>query len=270
MDIDLESVGWRQGCLVRSDDIVDLLSGVLPSIPDGAELIIISQSCDLAQSIDAEPAVEALLATEIRRTEGNYTYNKNARILHTTIQVATSDRRVVMDKHLRLAATSKLSIPKERFAGRVPSRRRTLSTAATEVLVHWLASRYSRPAFPTAFNDSLAAADPGAKKRKLLAKRISPYMSGLYINLLPNRDLRPGEQYKVNLLGALLPDAKKHRDSVEQHVGALQEVLKCAGMQVATAVRAEDELSVATMRRFQRFYFDDISHRNNEPLPYDC
>ena len=83
-----------------------------------------------------------------------------------------------------------------------------------EILVRWLAQRYQRVAFPDAFNAMLASAE---KKRKKLHLSLAPDISGLFVELSPDRDLLCDEQYRVNLL-ALVPD---HR------AAALENVQRC-------------------------------------------
>jgi len=53
----------------------------------------------------------------------------------------------------------------------------------------------------------------------------------------------------------------------ENTINAYADVLRGAGMEVTHAIRREDEVSIATIRRFKRFYLDDLSLREQAPLP---
>lgn len=267
MKCDLESNGWRQGSLARADDLPSLLADLTDSVPDDSELVVISQSCDLAQSEGVEPYVEAILAPPITRVEGNYTNNKNGRVLDLTIKVLTDDQGISVEKHLRLRAVDKLMIPKVRFAASYPADDKRIPMQTVLILADWLAARYSRSAFPTAFNDAIKTVDPAHKKIRKIGKRISPHTSGLYFQLAPNRDLRQGEKYCVNMLGLIIPRAEQHRADVERDIKALKSLLEDAGMDVTGVVRNQDEVSVSVISRMQRMHLSDISHRQEDPLP---
>lgn len=94
MKCDLESNGWRQGSLARADNIATVLASLIDVISNDAELVVISQSCDLAQPPTVEPSVEAILASKISKVEGHYTNNKNGRTLDLTITLLTDDRSI--------------------------------------------------------------------------------------------------------------------------------------------------------------------------------
>lgn len=267
MKCDLESNGWRQGSLARADDLPGLLADLTDSIPDDSELVVISQSCDLAQPEGVEPYVETILAPPITRVEGNYTNNKNGRVLDLTIKILTDDQAISGEKHLRLRAVDKLMIPKERFAALRPADDKRMPMQTVLVLADWLAARYSRSAFPTTFNDAIKTVDPAQKKIRKIGKRISPHTAGLYFQITPNRDLRQGEKYCVNMLGLIIPSAEQHRADVERDIKSLKSLLEDAGMDVTGVVRNQDEVSVSVISRMQRMHLSDISHRQEDPLP---
>ena len=267
MKCDLESNGWRQGSLAKADDLRRLLAELADTIPEDSELVVISQSCDLAQSESVEPYVEAIIAPRVTQVEGNYTNNKNGRVLDLTIKILTDDRTISGDKHLRLRAVEKLTIPKERFAALRPADDKRMPMQTVQILADWLAARYSRSAFPTAFNDAIKTVDPADKKIRKIGKRISPHTAGLYFELTPNRDLRQGEKYRVNMLGLIIPSAEQHRAEVERDIKALKSLLEDAGMDVTGVVRNQAEVSVSVISRMQRMHLSDISHRQEDPLP---
>ena len=269
MENDLESKGWRQGSVVRSKDVPTVLQDVSIPRPENALVVVVSQSCDIAQPSETEPNVEIIVAEYIDSPNGNFTFAKNARVLDVTLKEATADLDVTRDAHARLRALEKRRVSKARFLGLRPTARKLIPRAELDNLASWLAARYSRPAFPTDFNNALIAADPSGKKLKRIAKRLSPCISGLYINLHPDRDIRDGERYRVNLLGTLLPSAVDRRASVDEDVDSIGKLMTDAGMEVETAVRLEDEISIATIKSFRRLYLDDISLRNDDPLPLE-
>ncbi len=268
MKSDLESKGWRQGSVVRPDDVPTILHDS-HGFSEEAIVVVVSQSCDIARSVNTEPDIEVIVAEWIDSPNGNYAFAKNARVLDVTAKEATGELGTLRDKHIRLGATGKISISKTRFFDLQPDHRTVLPRADVDVLAIWLASRYSRPALPTAFNNALITADPKGKKLKKIAKRLSPSLSGLYVELHPNRDLRGNEKYSVNLLGTLLPNAISRKEEINKDVKLIQELMTDAGMEVQSAVQLESDVSITTIKSFQRMYLDDISLRNDDPLPQE-
>jgi hypothetical protein len=58
-------------------------------------------------------------------------------------------------------------------------------------------------------------------------------------------------------------DTQKTVKAMEKYAG----VLRAAGMEVFVAIANETEVSLATIKRFKRFYLDDLSLRADAPLP---
>ncbi len=158
-------------------------------------------------------------------------------------------------------------IPKERFANASPANDKRMPRQTALVLADWLAARYSRSAFPTAFNDAVRNSDPSQRKIRKIAKRMSPHTAGLYFELFPNRDLWSGEKYRVNVLALIITSAKPHRGDVERDVSAIQALLEDAGMDVSATVQSQDEVSVSVINRMQRMHLNDLSFKNDDPLP---
>lgn len=267
--LDLELNGWRQGSLVRRTDRELILEGVAIEASELAELVVISQSCDIAQPESAEPFVEILIAEPLANKDGNYTFNKNPRILHTTLLTRTESIEVQGSTDLKLIATNKILAPKSRFLGLSPDPDKAFSLSDLHALCGWLAARYTRPALPSAFNRAIDDIDAGTKNRKRLAKKISRHISGIYVEIIPDREIRSHEKYRVNLLGLMVPDSEVYRTDVKGEIAELGRLLEKAGMDVTAAVRSEDEISVAHLRPFKRLYLDDISYRDRSPLPHE-
>lgn len=266
---DLEGSGWRQGSLLKRADFSRIIDGTSASVSESSELIVISQSCDLAQLAEREPFVELLPAVPVAKKDGNFSFNKNPRILHLAMAVRTEDRSVVETVTLEARAIDKLIIPKPKFYGLSPDGNKTFVQSELEAFVHWLAARYSRPALPSAFNAALGVSDPNARKRKKLAKSVSSHTSGIYVEIHPDREISAGEAYRVTLLGLVLPTAEAHLPEVKREVEVLGELMRTAGMDVTVATKLENEVSVAVLKRFRRFYFDDVSYKEDGPLPPD-
>jgi hypothetical protein len=265
----LEKAGWRQGSIVKPENIQALLEAAGHAYEPNVILLLASQSCDVANNdIESDPYIELSIAKPIAAEEGHLTHNKNPRILHTSISCRTGDENVATVTHLEIKAFEKLFIPKECLKDLQPEQDKKLEQQQQRSYVAWLAARYSRPALPTAFNNRIKDADPRGKLRKK-AKQGSLCLTGIYIEITPDAEIGEGESYSVNLMGLLPADFKGDTTKAEGVINAYAEVMRTAGMDVTAVIRKEDEVSVATIKRFKRFYLDDLSFRDNAPLPPD-
>lgn len=267
----LERTGWRQGSVLADTDTPLILSHLSESYSNTASLVFIvaSQSCDIANNnIQADPFIELSIGRIIPKQEGNNTYNKNPRLLHTSLNVhddepGDSQFRLLF---LELKAYEKVQILKDTFKDLKPDRQRKMTPASLDSYILWLSSRYSRPALPTEFNDRIVSADPKDKLRKK-AKAFSESLSGIYVEIIPFAEIAKDEVYQVNLLGLVSPaftgDISKLQDALEQYA----QVMNLSNMNVIAAVRSEADVSLATIKRFRRFYYDDLSFKSSTELP---
>lgn len=261
--VQLETDGWRQGSVVKDDDANKILKD-LGYNQDNLVLITASQSCDISHS--KEPYIEFSLGRLIETQNGNYTFNKNPRILHTSFSCQVDTLDVFESLNVELLANEKIQIPKENIKGLLPDKTRILELKQLEGFVNWLSARYSRPALPTDFNNLIAKNDPRGKHRKK-AKTLNSNLSGIYVEITPNSDLNKEENYKVNLLGLVAADFEGDLKIISETVESYAEIMRNAGMDVYVQVQKEDQISIATLRRFKRFYFDDLSIKDGTPLP---
>ena len=259
---------WYQGAIVDQTDNAMMLEGL--GFPDDTSLtlVVASQSCDIAnKNLEDEPYVELSVARSIKQLNGQFTANLNPRKLHTSLFVRTNDRSIVKEQYIELLAFEKLQVSKQLLQDLQPDPNRHFSDQHLHAYIAWLAARYSRPALPNQFDRRIAAVDKRKKHRKL-AKRLNQHLSGIYVEIQPNCDIPETENYRVNLLGLVSPDFDGDvtllMPDLEQYAG----IMAKANMDVVVQIRREDEVSVATMKRFQRFYYDDLSFRYGAPLPH--
>ncbi len=202
----------------------------------------------------------------IDKPNGNYQHNKNARLLHTKFVERRPGTDLSAEKNVEIKAFEKLFVPKRLLQGLVPATDRQIADYDARNFADWLAARYSRPALPTAFNNRIDAADPRGTLRDK-AKKATNVLSGLYVEILPFAELKDTEQYQVNLLGTVPADFDGDLAKAEAALTKHAEILRAANMDVAHRLLKEDEISFAVIRRFKRFYYDDLSYRTVAPLP---
>ena len=264
----LEKAGWRQGSVVSASDIRRLID-VIGSIHFTEDLVLLvaSQSCDIANNnIDTDPYIEFSVSRKIEVPKGHLTHNKNPRILHTHVICRTSDGNVFTEENLELMAFERVVLQKERLVGLQPDSDRVLEDRQLKSYVAWLAARYSRPALPTKFNDLIRAADPKGKLRDK-AKKGNEQLVGIYVEIIPDAEIKVDESYNVNLLGLLPAGFSGDSSKAENAINTFADVLRSAGMEVTVATRSEDQISLAAISRFKRFYYDDLSLKEEAPLP---
>ena len=98
---ELEEVGWRQGSVVSTSDIqqlIDIIGSI--SFADDLVLLVASQSFDIANNnLGTDPYIEFSVARKIDLTKGNLNHNKNPRIHHTNVTCRTSDGDVFAEEN---------------------------------------------------------------------------------------------------------------------------------------------------------------------------
>lgn len=266
---ELESNGWLQGCVVKPEDAFTLIENVALENKESIFLIVASQSCDIANNnLSVDPIIEVSVAREITALDGNKSFNKNPRELHTLLQQVTGDAEVDREIAVELKACEKLAIEKAKLARCYPDASHRLTNKHLESYVAWLAARYSRPALPTEFNNRIAATDPKDKLKKK-AKSLNNPLSGMYVEIIPDKEISPQETYAVNLLGLLSADFEGSLSGAQEALESYAEIMRQANMDVKASVRKEDEVSIALIKRFKRFYYDDLSIKTDAPLPVE-
>jgi len=263
----LEKLGWRQGSIVRSPDTPELLAFVGQKEENEIYLIVASQSCDITNNnTEIDPNIELIVGRPIAQKNGNLTFNKNPRQLHTELKVFTGDAGLISYVDLEIKISERILVPKEYLADLTPDESARLETYQLESCIKWLTARYSRPALPTEFNNRIANADPKGKLRKK-AKSLNEKLSGIYVEITPFDELPEGENYYVNLLGLVAEINASEIPKAESSLTAIADILKAANMDVKTAVRSEADITIALIKRFKRFYFDDLSFKDDTDLP---
>lgn len=266
----LEENGWRQGSILKDEDAAELanLCGLEPKFE--YYVVVASQSCDIANdSLVLEPNVEVYFVQGgLDSLNGNYRHNKNARILHTRFIQRVGSNTLSEEKLIEIKAFDKQFIAKAWFSERSPDDARLFEDYDLRHFSDWLAARYSRPALPSEFNRRIDKADRKGKLRQK-AKKATNELSGMYVEIHPFDEIADGEQYRVNLLGTVPVDFDGDSSAAESALEKHAEVLRAAHMDVTIRLAREDEISIAVIRRFKRFYYDDLSYSTGTALPVE-
>ena len=261
----LEALGWRQGSFIDSESVAKLIGDMNSKFTISANdlLVVASQSCDVASS--QEEYIELSIVRLLRAGEFSkqYSHNCHPRVLHIEANSNSSDEKI----NLKLQAHEKIQIEKQLLEEHTPDSSINFSEENLNQYVDWLAGRYKRPALPTKFDQLIAFSDKKGKRKKI-AKRANDYLTGIYVEIYPNRDINDGETYSVNLLG--ITSGEQSITFATDVLNDYADILKDAGMDVSVSkVGTEFQISLGTLRQYQRINFDYLSYEESNPLPPD-
>lgn len=252
--------GWRQGAVLGPAlrSIARTHAPVGIEITDDDWLIVTSHDCDVVNDIlDKEPVVEVLRGTLIKRPapDKQQIWGRNPRILQIGVETASGSGVV-----LGLKVHDRWTLPREALSVEPPAS--FLPEKERRLIAEWLAKRYIRAAFPSAFD--------GRWRSKLrdwtkLLESHSTSVQGVYLRLSTLRELDRETPYSVHLIVAapvhakLSPDWATRRDMIAEAVEAFwaqfSPSIECAGVDVLCT----DQLTLADIEPYQRFDADWVS-----------
>jgi hypothetical protein len=152
---------WRQGSILPQDFLQSL--GLKVNYENMVAMVV-THDCDIAQLPNNEPNIEIIVGRYVEQLDGAFTNTKSPRKLH--IELHTPEGI----KSAEFAAVDKFSIEKMTFIGIEPNQTIYIDPSALNVFRRWLGIRYTRFAFPDAFEGRLKANDLDKKIAKALKK----------------------------------------------------------------------------------------------------
>ena len=199
----IERHGWRQGA-VLGKILSDESRALAPSglVADSDWLIITSHDCDLVNGkIEKEPTVEVLRAAVVQQPtpDKQQVWGRNPREMQFAADDGAGGSVV-----LAVKVHQRWSMPRELLAKEPP--RRVLDDKTRRLIAEWLAKRYIRAAFPSAFD---ARWRSKMKDWTGLLENQSQWVQGIYLRLSTVAELDDSEQYKVHLIAAAPASATK-------------------------------------------------------------
>lgn len=196
-DVDaIEKHGWRQGavlgptllCATRERAPSDI------AITEDNWLVVTSHDCDVVNArLDKEPTVELLRAEVLpRKPDKQQVWGRNPREMELEVEDGTGGAVV-----LKVRVHERWTLPREVLSTEAPAR--LLGDKERRLIAEWLAKRYIRAAFPTAFD--------GRWRAKLrdwtrLLEKHSRWLQGVYLRLSTLQELAEQIPYKVHLIVA--------------------------------------------------------------------
>ena len=256
------NTSWRQGSVLAPKDFqaVDLTAA-----PESTLAIAISHDCDIANdNLEAEPAVEFILAGRIEQHDGNYAHGKNPRILHLNYK---QDEDTAF---FELLASKKVLVSKSLLKTIEPDKNYTL-ISSRQVLQSWLAARYRRHALPNSLVERLREVFKYIEKE---GKKNSDGILSFRLSYDPMDELPPEEVYELWLSIVYITD----KDEYESMAVKLAEGLKAEFSNLLVKTKesgkvdlrgckavSEMEFTFRDMRDTVEYHLEHLSYRTEPP-----
>lgn len=252
-------LGWRQGAVLGAKLAQIAWTYAPATVKIGPEdwLIVISHDCDVVNfSLDKEPVIEVIRASSAvaNKADKGLSAGRNPRNLQ--VPLATAGEQVV----LSFSVHDRWTIPRENLLNEGP--RSHLPEKERRLIAEWIAKRYIRAAFPTAFD--LRWRSKKSNWEKLL-KAHSEWIQGIYLSLNPSDELPDGEPYHCELIVAV-PQAKRRGEvwvnkreelanAIEKFWDQFRPGILCDGAEA----RGTEEITLADLEDYLRFDADWVS-----------
>ena len=259
----LVRLGWRQGSIL-GPELARLAREYAPArmvVDDADRFIVTSHDCDIVNfGIDKEPVVEVLRAgvTAARKVDKPQSWGRNPRALQIAVDVSATGVVLTCSVHDRW------NIPRELLLQEQPKER--LADKERRLVAQWLAKRYIRAAFPTAFDLRWRAK---LKDWQKLLQRNSDWLQGVYLRLDTLAEVPERTPYRCHILLAV-PAAKRERADWPAKLHELQLEVQAFWDQFDPGIRCigvdaqgTDEITLADIERYQRFDSDWVSFEDD-------
>ena len=263
---EVERHGWRQGAVLGpnlSAQARELAPDAIGSA-DGDWLIVTSHDCDvLNRTLEKEPTVELLRASvsQKEKPDKQQAWGRNPREMQLDFDKGGGDSVV-----LSMRVHERWSMPRNLLMTEPP--RQFIPDKSRRQIAEWLAKRYIRAAFPSAFD---ARWRSRRKEWTGLLEEQSQCVQGIYLRLSNNTELDDATPYRIDLIVAtpaemskdpMWPKKKSELESiVETFWNQFSPGIECVGVEVIPTSR----LTLADIEPYQRFDADWVSFADDSP-----
>lgn len=262
----IERHGWRQGAVLGANLAAEARRLAPSGIPftESDWLIVTSHDCDVVNGrLEKEPIVEVLRAAVIqqKKPDKQQVWGRNPRDMQVAADDGDGGRTM-----LSVKVHERWSIPRELLASEAPHR--LLDNKTRRLIAEWLAKRYIRAAFPTAFDGRWRSK---MKEWSALLEGESRWVQGIYLRLDTQAELGDDKAYKVHLIVAVPATRTRDPEWAEKRPG-LERLFEAFWMEfrpgiecVGVEVIATNVLTLADIERYQRFDADWVSFADDTP-----
>ena len=233
-------------------------------------LVVVTQDCDLLAATEVEPFVEFIVGSEYNRIEPLYCHGRNPRLLNLQ---AVGEHAPGLS--LLFSIHDRFRVPKEVVSDMAVDRHMLLQQEDADLLRRWVAKRYTRAAFPDAFNARLDTVD--GRLDRLFKSPEGQVITGVFLDV-PSDELIEGRPYEVAVRVTAKADTWEDADAVaalDRFEERLSSILDdCDGIVIFDddiQTSPEDDLTLADLRRFSRLDRDyrSLPQRGGVERPAD-
>lgn len=264
---------WRQGSLVGPREAGALIDASLDHCDvvcdDRTWLVLLTQDCDLVRGEDLEPFVELIAAREIESPEPLRQHARGSRDLHVPFRRGESEGWLACSIHdrfrIRKAALLDLAAPCEAW----------LTEDGARDVRRWVARRYTRQAFPDAFEKRLGSTS--GRVKQLLKSAGGKLISTIYVQT-SSQELSE-EDYEIDVILAVPAEIYADEDKWSRIEEFEQRFLEVVGSRPGIRFALDDagneclrvlsevDLTLAHARRYKRLDVDyrSSAHEASEP-----
>jgi hypothetical protein len=254
--------GWCQGAVLGAllSETARSYAPKAISIGEADRFVVMSHDCDVVNvSLDKEPWVEVLRARVNKLPlDKQQSSGRNPRILQ--LEVTFEDEPIVAS----FSVHDRWLVPRDVLALEAPSA--SLGDKQRRLIAEWLAKRYIRAAFPTAFDSRWRLK---FKQWQNLLKANSKSILGVYLKLSTLAELRYDTPYNCELLLAVPDELRTTEGWVKRRAELEKDILKFWEQFTPSiecrevTVRATDEITLTDLSEYQRFDIDWVSFEDD-------
>ena len=265
----IEEHGWRQGAVLGPALFVDAraCAPAEVAISDADWLIVTSHDCDVVNdALAKEPFVELMRAEAVVRKSADkqQTGGRNPRALQVALKVSEGTLVLTLKVHERWTLRRELLVKEP--PGRL------LDDKTRRLIAEWLAKRYIRAAYPTAF-DSRWRPNGKLKEWTGLLEKHSASIQGVYLRLSTLDELEISKPYRCHAIVGVPAKVRKEpgwaakREQLDREVTAFWAQFSAAGITFdGVDVLGTDEITLDVLDLYQRFDADWVSFADDSAV----
>jgi hypothetical protein len=266
---ELDRLKWRQGS-VLGPRLLKLATemappSLQPALAPTDWLVITTHDCDvLNESLEKEPSVELLRTTCLPgKLDTRQGWGRQPRSLQLPLDVDGAPYVLSCRVHDRW------TIPRDLLLQEPPARQ--LAPRPRRLIAEWLAKRYTRPAFPTAFDLRWRQKAP---KWAQVLDRHEAVLAGVFLRLNTYSELPPDSSYRIDIIAAVhdhvaaRSDWPSTRDGLDKDISLFWSQFSPSIELDGVDPRSTLDVSLYDLTRYLRFDADWISFEHDaETLP---
>lgn len=264
----LIAAGWRQGVILEPNSIKE--AGIAVT-DDAIGFVVLTQTCDcINPDFEKEPYLE-LLPLVLRKTkkgkpDPHYKNGINPREIHFGITLK-GERKCAVSRIKDVQLIKRDGIEGLRFSEEIG-----ISREEIDDIVEWRAARYSRTAFPEAFEAAFRTIKEGFGE--IIARNESA-IDSLLIRISPFGEIEEGDGYEIHLRLMVTPALMGQPQTIESLKKAATEIetlfLTCdAFATTECAVTNLGQMTLWEARNFLDFSrYDYLSFGKEDASPED-